>query len=61
MENLDIILLTGVVVGLFATLIGRTFMVFSDTVDKENSKSRDSNARPTPITPWLSDRQREKE
>lgn len=59
MENLDIILLTAVVVGLFATLIARTFLIFSDTVDKENRKSLDPNAKPTPITPWLSDRKKE--
>lgn len=59
MENLDIILLTFVVVGLFTTLIGKTFMAFSNTMDRENSKSRDPNAKPTPRTPWLSDRKSE--
>ena len=59
MENLDIILLTVVVVGLFATLIGRTFLIFSAAVDKENKKSLDPNAKPRLRTPWLSDRERE--
>jgi hypothetical protein len=59
MENLDIVLLTLVVVGLFATLIARTFLIFSDTVDKEIRSSLDANAKPTPRTPWLSDRKKE--
>ena len=59
MDNLDILLLTFVVVGLFATLIGRTFLIFSDTVDKANKKGIDPNVKPRPRTPWLSDRQQE--
>ena len=61
MNNLDIVILTVVVVGLFATLIGRTFLVFSNTVDKANRKGVDPNATPRPRTPWLSDRQTEGE
>ena len=61
MDNLDIVILTVVVVGLFATLIGRTFLIFSDTVDKANRKGVDPNAKPRPRTPWLSDRQTEGE
>jgi hypothetical protein len=59
MENLDIILLTLVVVGLFATLIGRTFLIFSDTVDKENKKSHNPNIKPRTRVPWLSNREQE--
>ncbi len=57
MDNLDIVLLTFVVVGLFVTLIARTFMIFSNTVDKANKKGLDPNAQPRPRTPWMSDRQ----
>ncbi len=56
MNNLDIVILTIVVVGLFATLIARTFLIFSNTVDKSIRKGMDSNAQPRPRTPWLSDR-----
>jgi hypothetical protein len=59
MENLDIILLTLVVVGLFATLIGRTFLIFSDTVDKENKKGLNPNIKPRTRVPWLSNREQE--
>jgi hypothetical protein len=56
MDNLDIVLLTVVVVGLFATLIGRTFLIFSDTVDKQNKKYLDPEIKPRTKIPWLSDR-----
>jgi hypothetical protein len=57
MDNLDVILLTFIVVGLFVTLIGRTFLTFSNTMDKANQKGVDPNRKQTPRTPWLSDRQ----
>ena len=57
MDNLDILLLSVVVVGLFATLIGRTFLMFFNTVEKANRKGLDPNTKPRPRTPWLSDRE----
>jgi hypothetical protein len=56
MENLDIYLLTFVVVSLFVVLISKTFQIFSATVDKANNKDTGPNAKPIPRTPWLGDK-----